>query len=467
MRKFLALFISAILLFALLPGYSNVKAEENETLHYLALGDSLAAGVTDQNGLGKGYSDFLAENFIESADGTITYNKGFAFPGYRTEDLLADIQKNVEKPIFNLQGQQAERVTIKDEIKKAQVISISIGANDVLQTVKRNDAGGLAFNMADVFTQITTAEQNVGKIIDEIKAINSEADIIFMGFYNPFPYLEAATQTQLTTLVNTLDSRIGKVAKDKGAIFVEVKEEMAEDVAAYLPNPENVHPSEAGYEAIALAMYAEYLAYLLEKAAEGLGEALEEAINEAIEEALNTPIFTDIAGHGSEQYITKLAELGIVNGYGDGRFGPNDKVKRVNIVQMIVKAYELESPSTAPFTDIDNYAASTKAALAVAYDIGLVRGYEGNKFKPNDGVTRAQLALMIARLYEFYNNEPYVPAIIAPFNDISSYNVETQNAITLLYDLGMAQGVGNGKFAPGAQVTRAQAAKILALSFEE
>ncbi len=55
---------------------------------------------------------------------------------------------------------------------------------------------------------------------------------------------------------------------------------------------------------------------------------------------------------------------------------------------------------------------------------------------------------------------PYSPTQIAPFGDIDKYDEETKNVISMLHELGIADG-SEGNFMPGKPITRAQAAKIL------
>ncbi|WP_134685309.1 SGNH/GDSL hydrolase family protein [Brevibacillus migulae] len=79
-------------------GSTAVLAAEDKPVafDYLALGDSLAAGVTPYNQIDDGYTDFLAEK-IEELGFLGYYTNRFAVPGYTTEDVLDDIQDDVEK----------------------------------------------------------------------------------------------------------------------------------------------------------------------------------------------------------------------------------------------------------------------------------------------------------------------------------------------------------------------------------
>ena len=118
--------------FQLVNPAAAMTGNKGEPAHYLALGDSLAAGVIETNEIGTGYTDVLAE-MLEDEGLLASYNKGFAYPGYKTEHILAELDKDAEKP----SSETGENVSLLDEVKKADVITISVGANDVLGNVKR------------------------------------------------------------------------------------------------------------------------------------------------------------------------------------------------------------------------------------------------------------------------------------------------------------------------------------------
>jgi tellurite resistance protein TehA-like permease len=92
--KFRMLVVIALMIQIIVVPYHFSAAEIDTSapswtlpIDYLAIGDSLAAGVTSNNELGKGYADFLAGSMMEI--GTLkTYNKGFSYPGYKTTDVL-------------------------------------------------------------------------------------------------------------------------------------------------------------------------------------------------------------------------------------------------------------------------------------------------------------------------------------------------------------------------------------------
>ena len=140
-------------------------------------------------------------------------------------------------------------------------------------------------------------------------------------------------------------------------------------------------------------------------------------------------------------------------------FSPSKKLTRAQAVSLLVRALDLEAVGTAPFKDIGSYAVETQEEIAAAYENGIIKGIDGN-FMPTELITRAQFALMIERAFEQYTGEKVEVSTKAPFTDFGNYDKETVNAISVLYDLGIATG-SEGKYMPNNSTTREQAAKII------
>lgn len=89
---------------------------------------------------------------------------------------------------------------------------------------------------------------------------------------------------------------------------------------------------------------------------------------------------------------------GIVSGYGDGRFGPNDPVTREQLATILWRAAgRPTADGTADFADTAAIAPFAMSAVVWAYTHGIVSGKSGNRFEPQDSATRAELAVMLYR----------------------------------------------------------------------
>lgn len=105
--------------------------------------------------------------------------------------------------------------------------------------------------------------------------------------------------------------------------------------------------------------------------------------------------FTDIKGHWAEASIRELVTLGAVNGYPDNTFKPENSITRAEFVTIIVKAFHLKVQDSKSFADTSNHWAYREIATAAAH--GVVNGYDDNTFGPDDLITREQMATIVTR----------------------------------------------------------------------
>lgn len=103
----------------------------------------------------------------------------------------------------------------------------------------------------------------------------------------------------------------------------------------------------------------------------------------------------DITGHWAEKFIRQLLATGAVSGYPDGTFKPDNTVTRAEFITMAVKAFELKPRSGKVFTDISRHWAKDSISTAAAH--GIVSGYDETVFGPDDPVTREQMAVVISK----------------------------------------------------------------------
>lgn len=105
--------------------------------------------------------------------------------------------------------------------------------------------------------------------------------------------------------------------------------------------------------------------------------------------------FVDIDAHWAEAAIEKMADAGVASGFPDAAFRPDNKISRAEFAVLIVKAFNLKSTSGKVFSDTSWHWA--KEQIATANEYGVVNGYNDNQFGPDDPITREQMALMIVK----------------------------------------------------------------------
>ncbi|MFU1797902.1 Ig-like domain-containing protein [Paenibacillus azoreducens] len=168
--------------------------------------------------------------------------------------------------------------------------------------------------------------------------------------------------------------------------------------------------------------------------------------------------FTDIAGHWAESNIKRAAAKGIVSGYPDGTFKPNHPVTRVEFTVMLFGALQLEEDgATLTFTDQDQIGTWAKQTVAKAVKAGIVSGYGDGSFRPNAQITRAEMAVMIARALKL----PLNANIVTGFTDDESIPQWAKGAVEAIRGIGIVDGRGGNRFVPNEKATRAEAAVIL------
>jgi len=113
--------------------------------------------------------------------------------------------------------------------------------------------------------------------------------------------------------------------------------------------------------------------------------------------AINTPVVTlcDIDNHWANAAIQQLVAAGIIAGYPDNTFRPDHTVTRAEFALMIVKALDLQEGKGQAFADTADHWAHGYIAAAVA--AGIVAGYNNEEFGPDDLITREQMAVMIGK----------------------------------------------------------------------
>ncbi|MHB8916827.1 MAG: S-layer homology domain-containing protein, partial [Desulfocucumaceae bacterium] len=119
------------------------------------------------------------------------------------------------------------------------------------------------------------------------------------------------------------------------------------------------------------------------------------AVEKPAEPQVQAPGVTikDIAGHWSEAAVKALVESGAISGYPEGTFRPDSRITRAEFAAVMVKAFKLQPKGGKVFEDTAGHWARDAIATAGAH--GIVNGYGDTSFGPDDPITREQMAVMI------------------------------------------------------------------------
>jgi len=172
----------------------------------------------------------------------------------------------------------------------------------------------------------------------------------------------------------------------------------------------------------------------------------------------------DIEGHWAENDIKRAAAKGIVNGYPDGAFKPNNSVTRAEFTVMLAGALKLEGEgSSLTFADYEQIGGWAKKAAAQVVQAGIVNGYEDDSFRPNAYISRAEMAAMIARALKKELNAH----ASTDFADDEAIPQWAKGAIEAIRALGIVDGRGSNHFVPNETATRAEATVMLLRMLEQ
>ena len=183
------------------------------------------------------------------------------------------------------------------------------------------------------------------------------------------------------------------------------------------------------------------------------------------EPGVPTPEFGDLGGveAWAGEAIRELAGLGIINGVAENQFAPLKQVTRAEFLTMIVRAFNLvDENASVSFSDVQT-SNWHYTYVASAVEAGLVQGVGGNRFEPNRAITREEMAIMAANVLKLTQDASIddVDGALAKFTDRGTIASYAREAIALLTEEGVIQGMTATTYGPKGIANRAQAAVII------
>lgn len=204
------------------------------TYTIVSVGDSLTQGVGDSTKRG-GYLPYL-EELLEgekSIQDAQIFN--FGVSGNRTTQLLNKL-KTVE---------------VKDALRKADIVMITIGGNDVMKVVRENFIG---LELKDFDRELINYEKSLTSVVETIRRENQDAMIGLIGLYNPFyQYFEDVEEMDVVMQKWNDVSRL-VIGKYENTLFVDIADVFQESEENLLYK-DYFHPNDKGYELIAEQAY--------------------------------------------------------------------------------------------------------------------------------------------------------------------------------------------------------------------
>jgi hypothetical protein len=175
------------------------------------------------------------------------------------------------------------------------------------------------------------------------------------------------------------------------------------------------------------------------------------------ENAESATNFSDIQGHWAAKPINDWANKGIVGGYPDGTFQPHRNITRAEFMTWVNRAFGYTQTVPLNFSDVsenDWFALEIAKALAVGY----IGGYPDGTVKPNDSISRQEVAVVLSKILEPKSTSLNLTAKFTDSADIPEWS---NSAINGVVDNGYMGGYPDGTFKPAQPITRAEALTVL------
>jgi hypothetical protein len=176
--------------------------------------------------------------------------------------------------------------------------------------------------------------------------------------------------------------------------------------------------------------------------------------------------FSDIEGVAwAQSDIEAMAAREIINGMDENQFKPQLDIKRSDYLLMLMRALELDEAAegqeaTAAFEDT-NAESYYSEALALAKELGIVKGDLNNRFRPDDSISRQDAIVMAQRAMAAAGIElPSGDAANAQFRDSQDISSYAADSVAALAAAGVIRG-NDGSLHPKQLLTRAQSAVMI------
>ncbi|MBQ6986408.1 MAG: S-layer homology domain-containing protein, partial [Oscillibacter sp.] len=164
--------------------------------------------------------------------------------------------------------------------------------------------------------------------------------------------------------------------------------------------------------------------------------------------------FSDTQGHPSEAAINKWStEYGLISGYGDGTFHPNDSITKGAFAAILDRMMHFRAKS--PASTFRDTAGNQWEDAVLKLHANAIYISENGYAEPNAPVTRQQAVTMIARAFDFAAD-----AILPRYADDYSIAGYAQGPVSKMAELGYLDGVADTYFRPNDPITRADVVRI-------
>ncbi len=177
---------------------------------------------------------------------------------------------------------------------------------------------------------------------------------------------------------------------------------------------------------------------------------------------LSSP-FTDVEGHWAEGNVHAFFLTGLLAGYGDGTFRPQQPITRAEFIKLLVlaKTEVSEHPQMTTFTDVTSeHWAHRYIESAVQQGILRIEDY-GERLHPSAALSRREMAVLLTRANDLEAQAHVMRDTVLPYTDTALLPGWARGYVAVVTELGLMQGDDTGAFRPESTATRAEATAVL------
>lgn len=196
-----------------------INITKNNKIYYLSLGDELSKGINSNNYEDVGYSDLIRDK-LKIKD----YTKEFSDTNIRVIDLINKIENNEEK-----------NISIQYALKKSNLITISIGLNEIYSKYITKT------NESDLYNYIDEIVYNIDYLFKIIRKINNK-NVYILGYYNPI------NDVNLDKYIKYANDKLIQVSNKYNVKYIDLHNIFKNNLHLIY---NNIYPNRDGYQLIA------------------------------------------------------------------------------------------------------------------------------------------------------------------------------------------------------------------------
>lgn len=171
------------------------------------------------------------------------------------------------------------------------------------------------------------------------------------------------------------------------------------------------------------------------------------------------PVLSDINGSWAQKPLQALIDKGVIDGYPDGTFKPEQPITRAEFSKLVAKAFDYR-PTEQAFNFPDTAGNWAQIFIQEVAAQKVMNAFSDGTFRPQDRLNRAQMATMLTRIVQLGKPEEKYSQWQASFTDVPASHWAFQN-IEIANKLGVFPDSYKTEFKPDLPVTRAEAAWMI------